>query len=61
MRLYHGSNTDNMAMLFRQYQNEIIDFDTLIKGMTYKELSNQYSFHTPRAVSFLRKVGVENV
>lgn len=29
---------DNMAMLFRQYAEEVIDFDTLLKGMIYKRL-----------------------
>ena len=24
---------DNMALLFRQYEHEIIDFDTLLRGM----------------------------
>ena len=52
---------DDMAVLFRQYQNEIIDFETLIKGMTYKELTSQYSFHTPKAIALLEKVGVINV
>ncbi|MBE5909019.1 MAG: DUF3990 domain-containing protein [Lachnospiraceae bacterium] len=47
---------DNMAMLFRQYEDELIDFDTLLKGMIYKKTSSQYSFHTPAAISLLRKV-----
>ena len=47
---------DNMALLFRQYENEIIDFSTLLKGMIYKETSSQYSFHTEKAVRLLRKV-----
>ena len=52
---------DDMAVLFRQYQNEIIDFETLINGMTYKELTSQYSFHTPEVIALLEKVGVINV
>lgn len=47
---------DNMAMLFRQYEEKIIDFDTLLKGMIYKKTSSQYSFHTPAAISLLRKI-----
>ena len=31
---------DNMAMLFRQYEEETIDFDTLLKGMIYKKTSS---------------------
>lgn len=49
---------DDMAMLFRQYQNEIISFDTLVKSMTFKEITSQYSFHTERAVHLLKKEGV---
>ena len=47
---------DNMALLFRQYENEIIDFETLLKGMIYKKTSSQYSFHTENSVKLLRKV-----
>ncbi|SCX87832.1 Protein of unknown function [Butyrivibrio hungatei] len=50
---------DNMAMLFRQYEEEVIDFDTLLKGMIYKKTSSQYSFHTPAAISLLRKISYE--
>lgn len=51
---------DDMAMLFRQYQNEIITFDNLISGMTFRKTTNQYSFHTERAIALLRKVGVQH-
>lgn len=47
---------DNMALLFRQYENEIIDFETLLRGMIYKKTSSQYSFHTEKSIKFLRKV-----
>ena len=50
---------DNMAMLFRQYEEEVIDFDTLLKGLIYKKTSSQYSFHTPAAISLLRKISYE--
>lgn len=50
---------DDMAMLFRQYQNEIITFENLISGMTFRKTTNQYSFHTERSIALLRKVGVE--
>ena len=46
---------DNMALLFRQYENEIIDFETLLKGMIYKKTSSQYSFHTEKVIRLLRK------
>lgn len=48
---------DNMALLFRQYENEIIDFATLLKGMIYKKTSSQYSFHTEKSIKLLRKAG----
>lgn len=48
---------DNMALLFRQYENEMIDFETLLNGLIYKETSSQYSFHTEKGISLLRKVG----
>lgn len=48
---------DNMALLFRQYENEIIDFETLLKGMIYKKTSSQYAFHTEKSIKLLRKVG----
>lgn len=50
---------DDMAMLFRQYQNELITFENLMNGMTFRKTTNQYSFHTERAIALLRKVGVE--
>ena len=49
---------DNMALLFRQYENEIFDFETLLKGMIYKKTSSQYSFHTEKSIKLLRKVGI---
>lgn len=47
---------DNMSLLFRQYENEMIDFQTLLKGMLYKKTSSQYSFHTETAIKLLKKV-----
>lgn len=49
---------DDMAVLFRQYQNSLISLDTLINGMTFRETTSQYSFHTERAIKLLKKVGV---
>lgn len=49
---------DNMSLLFRQYENNVIDFSTLIKGMEYKKISSQYSFHTEKSIRFLKKVEV---
>ncbi len=49
---------DDMTMLFRQYQNDLITFDELIKGMTFEKVTSQYSFHTERATQLLKKEGV---
>ncbi len=49
---------DDMAVLFRQYQNNFISLEALIKGMTFRETTSQCSFHTEKAVKFLKKVGV---
>lgn len=52
---------DNMALLFRQYENEIIDFEILLKGLIYKRTSSQYSFHTEKGIRLLRKEDSRNV
>ena len=49
---------DAVAATIRRFLGEKLDEEGLRKRLTYKELSNQYSFHTERAVSHLRKVGV---
>ena len=49
---------DDLALLFRQFEEGLIDVQILAKEMTYRKLTNQYSFHTQRAVSLLTKAGV---
>lgn len=49
---------DDMTVLFRQYQNNLISLQMLLNGMTYRETTSQYSFHTEKAIGLLRKVGV---
>lgn len=49
---------DDMTMLFRQYQNDLISMQILLKGITFREVTRQYSFHTENAVALLKKVGV---
>lgn len=49
---------DDMAVLFRQYQNGLISLDALTNGMTFQEATNQYSFHTEKSIKLLEKVGV---
>ncbi len=49
---------DDMALLFRQYENGMITFENMLRGMIYKKTTNQYSFHTERAIHLLRKEGI---
>lgn len=49
---------DNIARTIRQYVNDEIDREYLKKRLTYRKLTNQYSFHTERALVFLGKAGV---
>lgn len=37
---------DDMAVLFRQYENGVITFENMVNGMIYKKTTNQYSFQT---------------
>ena len=45
---------DNLAYLFRTFSSGLIDIETLVRGLEYKELTNQYSFHTERALEYLK-------
>ena len=47
---------DDIIVLFRTFVRGIIDIDTLIADLTYKELTDQYSFHTKKALKYLRRV-----
>lgn len=47
---------DDMALLFRQYENGMISFENMLNGMIYKKTTNQYSFHTERAIGLLKKI-----
>ena len=47
---------DDIIVLFRTFVNGLIDIDTLIKELTYKELTDQYSFHTTKALKYLKGV-----
>ena len=50
---------DDLALLFRQFEEGFITIEILAREMTYRQLSTQYSFHTQRAVHFLTKAGVQ--
>ena len=49
---------DDLALLFRQFSNGMIDVDTLVREMEYKKLTNQFSFHTEKSLKYLKKVEV---
>ncbi len=51
---------DDLVLLFRQFSNGFIDMDTLVKEMEFKKLTNQYSFHTRKALQYLEKAGISN-
>lgn len=52
---------DDLALLFRQFVAGLLSVETLVNEMKYKKLTNQYSFHTEKAKSFLKKIGVDYV
>lgn len=47
---------DDIIVLFRTFVRGLINIDTLIKELTYKELTDQYSFHTEKALKYLKGV-----
>ena len=47
---------DDIIVLFRTFINGLIDINTLIKELTYKELTDQYSFHSEKAIEYLKGV-----
>ncbi len=51
---------DDIALLFRTFSSGLIDVNTLVNEMKYKNLTDQYSFHTPKAISYLIKVGAKS-
>ena len=52
---------DDIALLFRNFSNGVIDMDSLVKRMKYRNLNNQYSFHTSSAIAFMTKTGADAV
>lgn len=49
---------DKIAATIRRYMGDKLDIEGLKRQLTYKELTNQYSFHTDKAVACLKKEGV---
>jgi len=50
---------DDISLLFRSFERGLIDIERLTKEMEYKKLTNQYSFHTQKAIAYLKRVGDE--
>jgi hypothetical protein len=48
---------DDLTLLFRQFIEGTIDLNTLARNMEYKNLTNQYSFHTDAAARLLKPKG----
>jgi len=44
---------DDIAYLFRTFTSGLIDIDALVRGLEYKSLTTQYSFHTERSLKYL--------
>jgi hypothetical protein len=44
---------DDIALLFRQFESGLIDLAALARGIEYRELSVQHSFHTPEGIATL--------
>ena len=71
MKLYHGSNividqidlskcnpykNDTIAILFRNFDDGIIDLQMLVNGLKYKKVSSQYLFHSAEAIKYLHRL-----
>ena len=52
---------DDLALLFRQFALGLVTVEMLVREMQFKQLTIQYSFHTPVAISALKFVGVDDV
>jgi len=51
---------DDIALQFRLFTSGVIDADALVKGMKYRKLNDQYSFHTEKALLYLTKTGARS-
>ena len=65
--LFHGLTASDfrvhpiLSLLFRQFALGLVTVEMLVREMQFKQLTIQYSFHTPVAVSALKFVGVDDV
>jgi hypothetical protein len=49
---------DDIAYLFRTFSSGLIEIDALVRGLKYKSLTTQYSFHTEKALKYLQPTEV---
>lgn len=47
---------DDIAQLFRNFNDGFINLTMLVEGLKYKKVSSQYFFHTEAAIKFLRRL-----
>ena len=47
---------DDIAQLFRNFNDGFINITMLVKGLKYKKVSSQYFFHTEAAIKYLRRL-----
>jgi len=49
---------DDLAYLFRTFSSGLIDINALARGLEYKTLTSQYSFHTEEVLKYLAPLEV---
>jgi predicted homoserine dehydrogenase-like protein len=54
---YDSVANDDIALLLRTFSIGLIDLDVLTKELKYKKLNDQYSFHTEKALRYLKLLG----
>jgi len=64
--LYNGDNrydivigavaNDDLIETFDLFRSGYISIDELVRQITYKDLTNQYSFHSEKAIKYLKAV-----
>lgn len=50
---------DTVGLLIRQFSRGTIDVEYLKREFDFGQLTNQYTFHTEKALRYLKKVGVK--
>jgi hypothetical protein len=51
---------DNISRIFALYTQGVIRYDQLKNELEFKELNNQYSFHTNSAIALLKLIATES-